>query len=246
MDIKKYDLVQLAQLISDPVSLAPLLKVPRSSQNFNLNLPQIDFLNSNKKYTYFVAHRRAGKCIAGGSRVVDPVTLRPTKISELKEVKSNYVFDFKENQIIESPAQWINSGKKECLTVRFLNQLQITLTYDHLVFVNNKGWIKAQDLIVGDEVLAPSSLPIYGNLTPDEDDICKSVDEALFYQRIDDSIFSYSVDYLKKFFYILFEEHGRLFSQEQTIIFHLKNLEMLYDVHHLLLRLGVCSDLDTE
>ncbi len=246
MSKPNYDLAQLAKIVANPLELAPHLYLPGTEDNFNLNAAQTDFLESDKKYTYFVAHRRCGKCISGNSIIIDPETLKPIRLKDAKDVKSNFTFDFNLNKIVEAKAEWFNSGKKECLRLDFFNGTRIDLTYDHLLFTKSKGWIKAEEINIGDLVLAPSEFPVFGVNHLEDEEIYKIVDESIFFSLIPDLVFSLDKKSLCKFFYYLFKDHGRLFKEESTVIFHLKNSQMLKDVHHLLLRLGIWSSLDHE
>jgi hypothetical protein len=246
MASSKYDLAQLAELVADPIKLAPLLHVPDTGANFNLKAPQLDFLSSEKKYTYFVAHRRCGKCVSGESYIIDPETLRPIKLKDAANVKSNFTFDFTLNKIVEAKAEWFNSGKKECVKLKFFNGLAIDLTYDHLLYTRSKGWVKAEDINIGDLILAPSDIPVFGTLNLEDNEVYKIVDESIFFNEIPGDVFLFDRNTLCKFFFYLFQDHGRLFKEESTIILHLKTVKMLKDIHHLLLRLGVWSSLDLE
>ena len=45
-----------------------------------------------------------------------------------------------------------NNGKKECIKLKFDNGTEIICTPDHLIFTNNRSWVKADDLNENDDV----------------------------------------------------------------------------------------------
>jgi hypothetical protein len=189
---------------------------------------------------------KASYCVAGETRVIDPRTLRPTPIEELAGCTGTYTFDFEQNQCIPTQCTWFESGVKPLLKVYLGSGTHLKLTAEHGVFEMRRGWIPVGDLRSGDKILAATSIPIFGQDRPTDEQIAQDIATSFEQERFIDSIFKYSKGSLQRFARLLWDGHGRAFCHGYSLGFMVFNRCMALDLHHFLHRLEIDSHLDTE
>ena len=184
-------------------------------------------------------------CIAEGALIINPDTLKPTPIELLSEAKKTLTFSFDSNTLIWSDCDWVNSGIKKCLKLNFASGEELILSDDHELFCSKRGWIRAEQLKVGDKILAPSSIPIFGDLEASLVDIEQEIEFINLAKRVGDSVYKYSKPSLELFIREFFLLHGRINHRDRVVVFMLWNRELALDIRHLLLRFGVISRVDS-
>lgn len=221
-----------------------LLVEPKQKKPFKANYPQTFILESQKRDTWICVSRRTGKCLAEGTLVIDPVTLKPTPIEDLLGREHTYTFDFKLNKLVKTEAEWISSGKKECYRLTFSSGTTLTLSTDHPLFESKNGWVRTDTLRIGSKVLAPSIIDIFGDSNPSLDELESIVDITLLLQTVPTEVYSYSKDNLLKYIQSFFYLKAQILHSQKCITFFFWNDQLSLDFHHLLLRFGVLSRID--
>lgn len=109
----------------------------------------------------FVARPGVGKCLEGSTPMVDPLTGRLCTLEEMyAEDRYTHVYSWSEEDGIHAReiTAKIDTGYKRCLTFSFETGRSLTVTPEH-PYLTPRGWVKAEDLNVGDTVALAGSLP---------------------------------------------------------------------------------------
>lgn len=223
-----------------------LLIDPTLGTRFKATYPQKFILGSTKRDTWICVHRRAGKCITGDTLVIDPITLIPTPISEASHFTKTLTFDFDTNKVIWADCTWIQSGSKKCIKIECESGIGISLSDDHLVFCSVRGWVKSSQLRIGDKILSPTNLEIFGNLAPESNDLELDVDFTFGYNKVSPAVYQYDKKSLTIFLREIFLAKGRILHQLNSVAFMFWNRNLSLDIRHLLLRLGINSRIDED
>lgn len=219
---------------------------PTLGTPFRATYPQRFILDSKKRDIWVCVHRRAGKCVTGDTLVIDPVTLKPTPISQASQFKTTLSFDFTTNKTTWVPCTWVESGMKKCLKIELESGTSVSLSTDHQVFCIKRGWVRASQLQLGDKILAPTTLEIFGDLHPDEDDIYLDVEFSILSNKVSDAVYKYTKESLTIFLREFFLEKGRLLHQHNCLAFMIWSRNLALDLRHLLNRFGVHSRIDED
>lgn len=241
------ELKMFKELAGDPVEFSKaFFKNPSDGSPFVPSRIQERYLRSDAEAVWCCFHRRAGKCLEGSVRVVDPITLRPTPIAELSSIDETQVFDFKANDVVWSKAKWHkNSERKLCLKLELETGVELILSEDHEVFTRDQGWVKAKDIGAGTKLLAPTHLPIEGDTEGTDEDIQKLIgSNETKLEDIPDVVFKLTNRALARYFYALWSRFGRVFRESEYIRLSTNNKALATDLHHLLLRLSVSARID--
>jgi intein/homing endonuclease len=186
-------------------------------------------------------------CVAGKTKVLDPKTLRPVYISDLKEAEETYVFDFKKNKLVKSKSKIIDEGLvKDCLELTFDTGEKLTLSTDHLLLDKEKGWIATSNFKAGDFVLQASEIPIFGDLEVGYEAVDNLVGGISLSKEIPDEVFSYTKDSLRSFVTSMWAFFGRFLNNDNLAVFLLWNENLALDFQHILLRFGINSFKDSD
>lgn len=230
----------------DPVAFCRnVLKNPQDGTPFIPSYVQEQYLNSTAQNVWCCFHRRGGKCLEGGTLVVDPHSLKPTPISHLFDAKEALVFDFKKNDVVWGGAKWHkNPERKECLKFSLETGVDITLSTDHEVFTREEGWKKAQDLKPGNRILAPSFLPIEGDVSVSIEQIQDLVKDIEATKVLPDIVYRFNRPTLCNFFLVIWSIYGRIFKEQEYIRISTNSKDLGKELHHLLLRIGVSGRID--
>jgi len=238
---------KLAKIIQNPVTWAETFLVePQTKAPFEANWVQKKIMSTKKKFTYICASRRVGKCVAGDTLVIHPTTLRPVPIASASSFNKTLCFDFDKNELIWADCEWFDSGKKKCLKLKLGTGNNISLSTDHNVFEAKKGWIKAEELRVGDYILAPTTIPVFGENVKTLDETRDLVSIVMDWKFIPDVVFSLTRECLRSFIRELWVEDGRIFREDKEVGFLLWNRLLAFDLQHLILRFGVESRVDED
>ena len=240
-------LARWEQVMSTPLTFAEsLLWDPTTDEPFVARYPQRAILSGTRKNFWICVHRRAGKCVTESTKVINPITLKPTTIRLAQEFQETAVFEFSTNKVVMAPCEWKRSGEKRVLRLYLGSGVEQELSEDHAVFCKKRGWIQSSQLLVGDEILAPSKLPIYGDIVPTEDQLQKDLDETLALSRFSDQVYRYTERSLNRFLKAFFFAKGRILHGQNLIAFMLWNRELSLELHHLMLRVGVELRVDRD
>jgi hypothetical protein len=230
-----------------PITFAESLLInPYTKDQFIPNYIQRKFMSSGQKNVWFAVSRRTGKCIAGNNFVLHPETLRPTPIKDLAEVNRTWVFDFNESKIVESSCNWVYSGSKPCIKFTLRTGNTLTISQDHLVFDSKRGWVRAIDIKLGDRILAPDDIPVFGDLSVSDQDCEAYAGLVLLQRHLPDPIFRMNKESLRTFIRKYWELNGRYWKQKEAIILLTDNKPLASDFHHLLLRFGIETYIDVD
>lgn len=191
-------------------------------------------------------HFKASYCVAGHSRVLDPLTLRPTPIDQLEHADRTLCFDFGTNVPVWAPCSWFASGDRECIKVYLAGRSPLIVTQEHGVFEAKRGWIEAGQLRSGDSILRPNTLPVFGLLSPGAEHVATVAEQSMTQRRLADEIFLYDRATLCLFMRTLWEGWGRATCHGYVLNFRLFDQGVARDLHHLLHRLGVDSSFDED
>jgi len=107
-----------------------------------------------------------GKCLAAKMLVDDPETGERLTIEECVERRLGQVWSV-DGEGCVSPAHvadWVDSGVKECFRVGTRTGRLVEVTHHH-PFLTRAGWHPLHELIVGDKIAVPRSLPCFGDDT---------------------------------------------------------------------------------
>lgn len=237
----------LAQALESPLVFSTLILTdPSRNAPFQPNYVQQQVFTAPKLRNYICVHRRSGKCVVGSTRVVDPVTLMPTRIDCLQHIETTKVFDLAENRLVDAPALWVDSGIRDCVKVRLSNGTALGLTGDHPLYERTRGWVEAGGLKPGDQILVPPKLDVFGDVDPSDEDIETVVALTLAFKVVADPVFRYTEEGLERFFRRYWIENGRLIERSMSIVFPLGDVDLARDVQHLLHRLGVLARVDRD
>jgi intein/homing endonuclease len=219
---------------------------PTLGTPFRATYPQKFILGSKKRDVWVCVHRRAGKCVTGDTVVINPVTLKPTPIEKASNFTTTACFDFETNQVVWSPCTWIESGKKKCLRLDLGSGSSTSLSLDHPVFCSKRGWVPASKIKIGDRILSPSIIEIYGDLDPEQNILEFDADFSIVGNKVVDNVYRYTKKSLIAFLREVFLEKGRLLHQQSCVAFMFWSRNFCLEIRHLLLRIGVDSRIDED
>lgn len=154
---------QVAQIMQDPVLWTKhhLGDAPRWYQEQALRHPH--------NRTVLRWGRRLGKCIAEGQTLVDSETGALIKIEDLQNQVNKKTFSLNNEYKIESENifQVESNGKKPVFEIKTASGAKVELTGNHPI-LTVEGWTEVDDLKVGEQIATPSSIPVFGKLSPEE------------------------------------------------------------------------------
>lgn len=124
-----------------------------------------DYYFERERGILVLGARESTKCITGSSLIYDPITGLRTEIDEV--IDNNYInnivtMDKNGNIIKKHITKKHSTGEKECLKVTTVSGRQIEVTPEH-PFMTQDGWIKADEVEVGDAIATPSFLPFHSD-----------------------------------------------------------------------------------
>ena len=111
-----------------------------------------------------------GKCIRANSLIDDPETGARLSVEEFVTDKRPSVFGLSPRGRIESRqiGAWVDSGVQPCFAVTTQTGRRVEVTGHH-PFLTVSGWQPLHDLVVGDAIAVPRSLPVFGRETLPEE-----------------------------------------------------------------------------
>ena len=107
-----------------------------------------------------------GKCLTARMLLDDPQTGERITIKECVEQRLAQAWSIDGDSCV-SPARvadWVDSGVKECFRVRTHTGRLVEVTHHH-PFLTRAGWQPLHELIVGDRIAVPRSVPCFGHDT---------------------------------------------------------------------------------
>jgi replicative DNA helicase len=107
-----------------------------------------------------------GKCIKHDSIIVNPATGARLTIEEAVRHRMPEVFGFSSDGVVETNrvSHWVDSGIKPCFRVTTRTGRTVEVTGHH-PFLTVRGWQPLHDMVVGDRIGVPRSLPSFGHDT---------------------------------------------------------------------------------
>jgi replicative DNA helicase len=111
-----------------------------------------------------VAGRPAmGKCVKSDSLIVNPATGERLTIEDAIRRRMPEVFGFSSDGVIETNqvSHWVDSGVKPCFKVTTRTGRSVEVTGHH-PFLTVRGWQPLHDMVVGDHIAVPRTLPCFG------------------------------------------------------------------------------------
>lgn len=205
---------------------------------FKARYSQRKIFSSKKRIKYI--------CVDGDTLVIDPTTLVPTPIKDCEGLTETFGFDFQKNQVVRVPCKWQYSGYEPTLRLKMASGITQILTHSHELFNWHKGWIIAKALKVGDRVLGPAELPIFGGQVATATDIETLITRTLLQGEIDAAAYQLESFSLKQFIGVLWSQYGRLMYAGDVVGFILSSPKISLGLQHLLLRLGIASRVDND
>lgn len=183
-------------------------------------------------------------CMSGDTLVIDPKTLIPTPIRDAESFQKTLVFDFEQNKLVWSDCKWFKSGQKPCVRLYLGSGNRLTPSTDHLLVHWRNGWTKAEDLEIGDRIMCPRSIPVFGDLNLDEATLKEFAVRSGVEASIPVQIYSLTCTSLAHFINLLWAEYGRLDRFKSYCTIKLETYDAAKAVQHLLLRFGIDSRVD--
>jgi len=107
-----------------------------------------------------------GKCLAAKMLVDDPQTGERLTIEECVDRRLRQVWSIDGEGCVSRAdvAHWVDSGVKECFRVCTQTGRLVEVTHHH-PFLTTAGWQPLHELIVGDKIAVPRSVPCFGHDT---------------------------------------------------------------------------------
>ncbi len=104
-----------------------------------------------------------GKCARANTLIDDPETGSRLTIEEFVKLERPFVFGLSPRGRVElrSIGAWIDSGVKPCFAVTTQTGRRVEVTGHH-PFLTVSGWQPLHDLVIGDAIAVPRSLPVFG------------------------------------------------------------------------------------
>ncbi len=104
-----------------------------------------------------------GKCIKYDSIVINPATGERRTIEEAIRRRMPSVFGFSSDGLVEANeiSAWVDSGIKPCFKVTTRTGRSVEVTGHH-PFLTVRGWQPLHDMVVGDRIAVPRTLPCFG------------------------------------------------------------------------------------
>ena len=104
-----------------------------------------------------------GKCVVAGSLIDDPATGERLTIEEAVRRRMPEVYGFSSDGLVETNqvSHWVDSGIKPCFKVTTRTGRSVEVTGHH-PFLTVRGWQPLHDMVVGDRIAVPRSLPCFG------------------------------------------------------------------------------------
>jgi replicative DNA helicase len=104
-----------------------------------------------------------GKCLVAGSLIDDPTTGERLTIEEAVRSRMPEVYGFSSDGLVETNqvSHWVDSGVKPCFKVTTRTGRSVEVTGHH-PFLTVRGWQPLHDMVVGDRIAVPRTLPCFG------------------------------------------------------------------------------------
>jgi replicative DNA helicase len=104
-----------------------------------------------------------GKCARANTLIDDPETGSRLTIEEFVKLERPFVFGLSPRGRVElrSIGAWVDSGVKPCFAVTTQTGRRVEVTRHH-PFLTVSGWQPLHDLVIGDAIAVPRSLPVFG------------------------------------------------------------------------------------
>jgi replicative DNA helicase len=104
-----------------------------------------------------------GKCARANTLIDDPETGSRLTIEEFVKRERPFVFGLSPRGRVElrSIGAWVDSGVKPCFAVTTQTGRRVEVTGHH-PFLTVSGWQPLHDLVMGDAIAVPRSLPVFG------------------------------------------------------------------------------------
>lgn len=255
------EIEKLIPIISSPLKWAEaFVNEPVKGELFKARFVQEKILGSEYMQNVICVYRRSGKCVAQGTKILNPKTLIPTPIEESSGNAIAYGYDFMHREWDWHRVEgfYVN-GLKKCKRITFESGAFIEAPDNHPLFAVGQGWKLVEKLRRGDRIGAPRSIPVFGNLVlassalfgvagciVGQEKLAPEGFEAWFSSHSKElpyRIFSLTKDCLRKFLHCLFERVGGVDVTTQEFFIELPSYEIASNIRHLFLRFGVALDI---
>ena len=188
-----------------------------------------------------------GKCVTGDTRVVDADTGAYVPITDMRFGKSTLALDGGMRLKPAKVSAFVPQGKKEVFELRTRAGIRIRATSNH-PFLKLNGWVPLSELRPGDRIAAARNIPVFGK-TPIADREARRLAEELCggasAKFVPQSIFTAPERSARVFLQSLFTSQGdvKLSDTSATVEYSSNSRRLVEDVHHLLLRFGIVSEI---
>jgi replicative DNA helicase len=207
---------------------------------FKASYIQRQILQTQARDLWVCVNRRAGNCLAANSYVIDYKTKRPIRIEEAKASSQTLCYDFKKNKTEFAACEWVESGIKPCVKLKFDSGNSLTPSTDHLVFDSKKGWIRTDQVTVGSKLLVASEIP-HGTETATEQQLLDLVQSTIDNFFVPNEVFLLNEESLKLYLKALFAYYGKVERRGEGVIYTIFYKTIAFDVQHLLSRFEIFS-----
>jgi deoxycytidine triphosphate deaminase len=188
-----------------------------------------------------------GKCVTGDTRVVDADTGGYVPITEMRFGKRTMAWDGRRLKPAKVSA-FMPQGKREVFELRTRAGLRIRATANH-PFRMLTRWVPLCDLRPGDRIAVAREIPVFGR-TPLPDSEATLLGSMISEGRcntpdkfVPQIIFTAPEPSVRLFLQALFSGDGSVHHSDKGVFLEYcsKSRPLIEDVHHLLLRFGICS-----
>ena len=188
-----------------------------------------------------------GKCVTGDTRVVDADTGAYVPITDMRFGKSTLALDGGMRIKPAKVSAFVPQGKKEVFELRTRAGIRIRATSNH-PFLKLNGWVPLSDLRPGDRIAAARNIPVFGKTPMADHEARRLADElsdGASAKFIPQSIFTAPERSVRVFLQSLFTSHGNvnLSDASASVECSTTSRRLVEDVHHLLLRIGIVSEI---
>jgi deoxycytidine triphosphate deaminase len=207
-----------------------------------------------------------GKCVTGDTRVVDADTGAYLPITEMRFGRSTLAWNGRRLERAKV-SDFIPQGRREVFELRTRAGLRIRATANH-PFLTLKKWVPLSDLRIGDRIGVAREIPVFGKTpipdweasllglmisegqgsTPGHSPTCTTADQlnvGAADKFVPQSIFMASETSVRIFLQSLFSGDGSVHCGDNCVVVEYcsSSRRLIEDVHHLLLRFGIFSQI---
>jgi dCTP deaminase len=185
-----------------------------------------------------------GKCVTGDTRLVDADTGAYVPITEMRWGKRTLAWDGWRVQPTKVSA-FMAQGTREIFELRTRAGLRIRATGNHPFLMPNR-WVPLSDLRAGDPIATAREIPVFGKTPiPDWEASLLGLMIGAGDKFVPQNIFTAPEASVRLFLQVLFSGEGSVHHPDKSVFLEYcsGSRRLIEDLHHLLLRFGIFSQI---